>query len=196
MMSFRDIFTADPPDCGCGFMSEERIRILLGLETVKNSVPAVRTQQITPDMTFTCNGTITKWIFTAGPIINAPRSAEFQIWRNTGSDVYEKINGTLINMTEIEVSAHIYEYDAFPPIPVQAGDILGVFLPRSHNIVLLSENTRSSTNYYHFIHWSERVYNTFNLRDTSLRSRHYHLMVSVEISTLRIGICTQLCKDY
>ena len=173
-------------------MSEERIRILLGLETVHNSVPAVRTQQITPDMTFTCNGTITKWIFAAGPIINAPRSAEFQIWRNTGSDVYEKINGTLIDMTEIEVSAHIYVYDAFP-IPVQAGDILGVFLPRSHNIVLLSENTSSPTNYYHFIGRIDpvNVYDIFNLRDTSLRSRNYHLMVSVEIRT---GIYTQLCK--
>ena len=133
-------------------MSEERIRILLGLETVSVPVNTKRTQQITPDMTFTCNGIITKWIFAAGPILNAPRSAEFQIWRNTGSAVYEKINGTLINMTEIEVSAHIYEYDAFPPIPVQAEDILGVFLPRSHNIVLYSENTDSPTNYYHPVH--------------------------------------------
>ena len=177
-------------------MSEERIRILLGLETVNNSVPAVRTQQITPDMTFTCNGIITKWIFAAGPMRkNAPHSAEFQIWRNTGSDVYEKINGTLINMTEIEVSSHIYEYDAFPPIPVQAEDILGVFLPASHNIVLLSEPKSSPTNYYHRFGHIETVilHETFNLSNTSLRSRNNHLMVSVKIRTGR-SICTQLCK--
>ena len=186
-------FTADPPDCVCGFMSEKRIRILLGLET--DLLTAIRTQQITPDMTFTCNGAITKWIFATGLMINAPRSAEFQLWRNTGSDVYEKINGTLINMTEIEVSVHIYEYDAFPPIPVQAGDILGVFLPSSQNIVLLSENTDSPTNYYHPVHLGmSTVYDTFNLSDTSLILRNYHLMVSVEISELRTGTCTQLLK--
>ena len=175
-------------------MSEERMRILLGLETVNDPLTAVRTQQITPDMTFTCNGTITKWIFATGLMINAPRSAEFQLWRNTGSDVYEKINGTLITMTEIEVSAHIYEYDAFPPIPVQAGDILGVFLPSSHNIVLNAENTDSPTNYYHpvLLFGTSTVYDTFNLSDTSLISRNYHLMVSVEISKLRTGTCTQL----
>ena len=170
-------------------MSEERMRILLGLETVNDPVNAVRTQQITPDMIFKCNGTITKWIFATGLTINAPRSAEFQLWRNTGSDVYEKINGTLIKMTEIEVSVHIYEYDAFPPIPVQAGDILGVFLPSLHNIVLNAENTGSSTNYYHPVLLGvSTVYDTFNLSDTSLISRNYHLMVSVEISKLRTGI--------
>ena len=71
------------------------------------------------------------------------------MWRNIGSDMYWKINGTFIT-TPIENSNRIYEYDNFSPIPFQAGDILGVFLPGNElaRLSLLSETTNSPTNYY------------------------------------------------
>ena len=53
---------------------------------------------------------------------------ELQLWRKIGDDTYQKINGTLIAI-ETENDDGIYEYDNFPPIPFQAGDILGVFIP-------------------------------------------------------------------
>ena len=54
--------TADPPVCGCGFMSVERMRILLGWETVGSATNPDQRQQIIPDIKFTCDGMITKWI--------------------------------------------------------------------------------------------------------------------------------------
>ena len=55
-------FTTDPPGCGCGFMSVERMRILRGLETVGSTTNPAQRRQITPDIKFTCDGMITKWI--------------------------------------------------------------------------------------------------------------------------------------
>ena len=46
-------------------MSVERIRSLLGLEGVGIAVTRHRRQQITPDIKFTCDGMITKWIVGA-----------------------------------------------------------------------------------------------------------------------------------
>ena len=51
------------------------------------------------------------------------------MWRSTRSDAYYKINGTVISIVE-KSSTRIYEYDKFSPIPVLAGDILGVFSPK------------------------------------------------------------------
>ena len=56
----------DSPGCECGFMSVERMRILLsGLDSVGYGGIRDSRQQITPDMKFTCDGMITKWIIGA-----------------------------------------------------------------------------------------------------------------------------------
>ena len=68
-------------------MSVERMRILLGLDTVNQRSFQTKRQQITPDIRFTCDGMITKWIigaYTAGGSFNP----ELQVWRNIGNDVY------------------------------------------------------------------------------------------------------------
>ena len=128
-------------------MSVERMRILLGLDTVNQRSFQTKRQQITPDIRFTCDGMITKWIigaYTAGGSFNP----ELQVWRNIRNDVYQKINGTFIDVTTSSQYAYsVYEYSNFP---FQAGDILGVFIPGhiSSNLALLSENTTSPTNYY------------------------------------------------
>ena len=111
-----------PPGCGHGFMSVERMKILLGLDSVGNEDGH---QQITPDMKFTCDGIITKWIIGArwSQESNDTSYSELQLWREIGNDTYQKINGTLITI-ETQSDDGVYEYDNFPPIPFQAGDIL------------------------------------------------------------------------
>ena len=161
------------------------MRILLGLETVGSTTNRPQRQQITPDIKFTCDGMITKWIVGADRDSSDSLYPELQVWRNIGNDMYQKRNGTVITIPSVS-SNRIYEYDNFSPIPFQAGDILGVFLPRDRDarLHLLSETTDSPTNYYletaNFS--SESPFDTINIQSTqSLISQAYHPLVSVKI---------------
>ena len=142
----------------------------------------VSQQFLTPDIRFTCNGTITKWIIAAHVNSdNKPHTAELQLWRNTTNGVYKRITGTQITMTDSPRA--VYEFDNFSPIPFQAGDFLGLYLPFSEAITLYSEDTNSTINYY------IKTYNLHEMSNdtiytTSLTSSYYHPMVSVEISEL------------
>ena len=78
--------TADSPGCECGFMSVERMRILLELDTVNDFNSLAQHQQITPDIRFTCDGMITKWIIGAN-MAGSSINPELQVWRNIGNDV-------------------------------------------------------------------------------------------------------------
>ena len=165
------------------------MRILRELETVGSTTNPAQRQQITPDIKFTCDGMITKWIVGAGWDSSDSFYPELQVWRNIGNDKYQKINGTFIT-TPTENPNHIYEYDNFSPIPFQAGDILGVFLPQTGNarLRLLSENTNSPTNYYLTTANSDSAspFDTIDIQSTqSLSSQAYHALVSVEIGTFQ-----------
>ena len=170
-------------------MSVERMRILLGLDSVEYGGIKDRRQQITPDMKFTCDGIITKWIIGArwSQGIDATLYPELQLWRKIGNNRYQKINGTLITM-ETESDDGVYEYDNFPPIPFQAGDILGVFIPPEwlSKLILRSENNRGPTNY--FITTTDTdIMSThqtidFHSNNNIINSAVYHPLVAVDIS--------------
>ena len=169
-------------------MSVARMRILLGLDTVGSTTNTAQRQQITPDIKFTCDGMITKWIVGADWVGRDSFYPELQVWRNIGNDVYQKRNGTFITIPSVS-SNRIYEYDNFSPIPFQAGDILGVFLPRNRDtrLRLLSETKDSPTNYYLNTanSASESPFDTIDIQSTqSLRSQAYHPLVSVEIGKI------------
>ena len=184
-------------------MSVERMRILLELNTVnqKNSYP--QRQQITPDMRFTCDGWITKWIIGA-TMAGGSVNPEIQVWRNT-SNTYQKISGVPIVIPDTN-GIRRYEISNFHPIAIQAGDVLGVFLPpaTSSRLTLLSEDTTSPTNYYLTTNStdSESPYDMIDLENTpSLMSQGYHLLVTVEISltlgkdfTLLCGVMHIICR--
>ena len=175
----------DSPGCECGFMSVERMRILLygpnsvGYGGIKDS-----RQQITPDMKFTCNGIITKWIIGAKWVGGAALYPELQLWRGIGNNTYQKINKTLITI-ETKSGDGVYEYDNFSPIPFQAGDILGVFVPPDwlSKLILRSEDDRGPTNY--FISTidgdTNSTHKTIDLH-SNIYSAVYHPLVAVDIS--------------
>ena len=181
-------------------MSVERMRILLSLDDVNSAVDRGQRQQITPDINFTCDGMITKWILGAHWKGDEDLYPELQIWRRIGneSDTYQKINGTFIEI-ENENENGIYEYDNFAPIPVLTGDILGVFLPRPTNCKLKvrSEDKSSPINYYLDVEsfTSLSPVHIINLQSTeSLKLQGYHSLVSVEVGQSN---CVQLyycCK--
>lgn len=165
----------DPPGCKSGFMSEERMRLILGLDRVsERSTIDSKRQQITPDVKFRCDGLITKWMIGAD-LAGGSFYPELQVWRNIGNNVYQKINGTSIVVRPVGVD--IYENDVIPPIPFQAGDILGVLIPQTSLIKLQYERSGSPTNYY-----LTNITDTIDLEDSSVltTSKGYPL-VSVEI---------------
>ena len=179
----QSLLNADTLGCKHGFMSELKIRFVLGLESATwGPISSTLSQQfLTPDMRFTCNGMITKWIIAANVNSDKPHTAELQLWRNTTNGVYERINGTQITMTASLLA--VYELDNFSPIPFQAGDFLGLYLPLSEVITLYSEDTKSTINYYIDTGGSHDPLPS-KINTTSLASSYYHLMVSVEISEL------------
>ena len=169
------------------------MRLLLGLDSIAGIVHTERRQQITPDMRFTCDGMITKWIIGAawGSSDDDTLYPELQIWRNIGNDTYQKINGTFIEAS-MENTNRLYEYDDFSPIPVQTGDILGAFIPRTSmsRLSLISEDMDTPINYYLETDSSvtESPYDMIDIQMMpSLEQLGYHPLVTVEIGkhTLR-----------
>ena len=140
-------------------------------------------QQISPEMRFTCDGNITKWIIGADYGENDNLNPELQIWRKAGNETYEKISGTFIE-APTSVNTRIYEYDNFSPIPVKSGDILGIFLPRhaSSRLRLISEDTNTPIQYRRFTDDFATVspHNVFDIGNQFVTTSSYHPLVSVE----------------
>ena len=161
------------------------MRLLLNIENVSEVMKVDNRQQITPEMKFTCDGVIRKWIFGV-KLQDEERSPtpEVQVWRKTANNTYHKISGTGINIQEedIEQNKRVIEYDDFQPIPVKSGDILGLFLPQSQDsrFVLMAEETDSPTNYYISTGSSWDVINIENSMN-SLLLQNYRPLISMEI---------------
>ena len=171
-------------------MSLERIRLLLNIDRVSGITIRDRRQQISPEMNFTCNGTITKWIIGASFFdVNRHLYPELQVWRNIGKDTYVKISGTYIFLPFADLSDRMYyEYSGFTPIEVQTGDILGVFTPDDYysRIFLLSEGgSNRPAQYYHYFSdstLSSSNIDVIDIENNMTRATNYHPMVSVEFS--------------
>ena len=154
------------------------MRLFLNLETVSNLVHPRQSQRLSHEMSFTCDGMITKWIFGADYIGNGNLNPELQIWRIIENETYKKINGTSIELPLTQDSRVFYEYDDFPPIPVKSGDILGVFIPHfdSSRLRLLFENTNTPSQYV--VSTSNSTINEINVENTFMGS--FVPLVSVE----------------
>ena len=79
-----------------------------------------------PDINFTCNGTITRWIVGAEWEGNNDAYTELQIWRMSSNNEYIKIAGTNI-IVGSENDSEVYEIEN--QLTFQEGDILGYFQP-------------------------------------------------------------------
>ena len=106
-------------------------------------------QYLYPDITFTCNGFITKWI-VGGTTDNFESllQPELQIWRNTGGTSYTKTNFSLIPFST-PTADYIVEYIPNPPLEFQEGDILGVYQPQHNDsaLVVFSQDRDGPANY-------------------------------------------------
>ena len=92
-------------------------------------LPTDRRQYIYPEMRFSCNGSVTKWIYGA---VDQNRSTgdllELQIWRQTGPNSYNKQGSSLVT-ANISIAPNVYEYYPVTPLEFQEGDIFSVHKP-------------------------------------------------------------------
>ena len=88
-------------------------------------------QGIFPEVGFTCDGTISSWVFGAKWEGKSQSFAELQIWRPAvGYDgVFTKVWSTEIFTSENQ--SELYYYPLSTPLAFQAGDVLGYYQPPS-----------------------------------------------------------------
>ena len=94
-----------------------------------------RQQRVFPDISFTCNGSITKWIVGAGTGGGSSPSSELQIWRRSGTDSYTKVASTQLTAQSPINNSNVYEYVPSSPLGFQEGDILGVYQREDSSVV-------------------------------------------------------------
>ena len=136
------------PECAEGFPSQFHIDVLEG----NTDLDLVDSRQVLiPDINFTCNGTITRWIIGARWEGQSPAHTELQIWRkiSTTGNTYTKITGTTLNF-DTQNSSEVYEYVLNSPLAFKEGDIQGYFQPirNRSEINLYLEDSKRLTTYY------------------------------------------------
>ena len=103
------------------------------LRLVKTMPLEYERQYLYPEMVFSCNGTVTKWIYAATAsdhIVSSQvmRLPEFQIWRETSPNAYKKIGSSSVN-GDNKIGAKLYVFIPQPPLQFQEGDIFGIYVP-------------------------------------------------------------------
>ena len=132
-------------ECTDGFPSLFHIDYVEDMTTLETRD---RRQVLIPDINFTCDGTITKWIFGAEWKGNTDTYTELQVWRRT-DNVYTRVRATTITVAG-ENTSQVYEYPLDLPLEFREGDILGyfqAFRQKSQLNLYLEESERLTT--YH-----------------------------------------------
>ena len=107
-----------------------------------------RRQLLYPELKFSCNGSVTKWIYGAVDMSGTGELPEIQIWRQTDTDTYTKQTFSSVPANETEPGTNIHEYYPETPLEFQEGDILGYFQPDEDDsqIVLYAQRESGPTN--------------------------------------------------
>ena len=112
------------------------------LEIQKSQPFHYLSQFIYPQIIFSCNGSVTKWIFGAYSMgsLNQP---ELQIWRQTSPNNYRKVAFSLVD-TSILVGPNLFEFIPQTQLQFQEGDMLGVYSNMTNEDSLVLYEQRGS----------------------------------------------------
>ena len=140
-----------------------------------------RQQRLFPDITFTCNGSITKWIVGA-EAENDNDLPELQIWRNTGGTRYTRAGFSLLPSNTL--SGNVAEYTLSTPLEFQERDILGVYQPPRGDsaLVVYYQRLDGPVNYEE----GNSALSTVTLG--SPRNEYDYPLVTVDISTGKLCV--------
>ncbi len=152
-------------------------------------------QHIFPGITFTCNGTVTKWIVGAhkrDPLATyALEHPQFQIWKaGSSSGTYERSDIGDNTITSLQETAHpnLHDYVPSPPLEFGPGDVLGVYQPGGpESQVVLQYQWKAGQRSYTMS--SESSVTTFTISGNT--SVNFDLpYVGVEISKQCVCVCS------
>ena len=113
-------------ECTEGFISRERLAeeaLLIG-----DFAYTYRQQTIIPDINFTMSGSVVRFTFAAQYRESATLYPELQVWRNM-SGTFVKVGHTSNTEPVQTAYLNVYEYVLDAPLPVLAGDVLGIYQP-------------------------------------------------------------------
>ena len=157
-------------------MSLDRMDRLL--DNIGTRVVAGNFQVIYPEVGFTCNGNIQSWVFGAQWEGGESFFTELQIWRPTGNGFYTKVGYTTI--ITARNNSELYAYPVSPPLPFQAGDVLGYYQPQpsASQLRLLFVQDRRE-NQVGYLYPTTGPANSLNISSGFRPSRNYELFVNV-----------------
>ena len=140
-----------------------------------------RRQWIMPSISFTCNGSVTKWIVGAlwDNTGNDRTRPELQIWRmaSTQPNTYFKVGGTLLSVNE-EMD-EVYEVSPTDPLELQSGDILGLYQPQaSQTRLIVYFDTNSGPNNY-YIRNQKTPLDSFTITGSGISTQNASPLIAV-----------------
>ena len=136
-MGYLFLYVLADPSTGCtsnSFLTPEQLRQRTLDVNINRVITRDQQQRVFPDITFTCSGSISKWIVGAGTGGGSSPPSELQIWRRAGQD-YTKVGSTQLTAQSPTSDPNVYEYILSSPLGFQEGDILGVYQRDGSSIV-------------------------------------------------------------
>ena len=140
-----------------GFLNEEAVRIAADVYATSDTYKVgsyEREQRIIPGISFTCTGTLTKWIIGARRTpTQATSHLQLQIWRRRGSsNTYDRTTFSDITVLNVTDDLNVYEYIPNPPLQFQPNDILGLYQPHRNDtqVVVYYQTEGGPRNFVHF----------------------------------------------
>ena len=90
-----------------------------------------------PDISFSCDGQITNWTMAAELDTRENQYPQLQIWQPSGirQNEYNRTGATELTVSA-SVSTNVHSGIIDPPLHFTAGDIPGLYVPRSRDSVL------------------------------------------------------------
>ena len=173
------------------FSTPEALRQKTVEVNINRVVVRDRQQRVFPDIHFTCNGSITKWIVGAGTRAgtSSSLSSEIQIWRRSGADSYTKVASTHLTAQSSINNSNVYEYVLSSPLGFQEGDILGVYQNEDSSVVPYYQESTGPQNLRHPDHLMSAPSTLVN---PTTASAYDYPLVTVEIGNVFVFIITIL----
>ena len=170
----------EPSRClSASFSTPEVLRQKTLEVNINRVVVRDRQQRVFPNIHFTCNGSITKWIVGAGTGAGSSPSSEIQIWRRSGADSYTKVASTQLTAQSSINSSNVYEYVFSSPLGFQEGDILGVYQNKNSSVVPYYQESTGPQNLHHPDHLMSAPSTLVN---PTTASAYDYPLVTVEIA--------------
>ena len=133
-----------------------------------------------PDIKFSCNGTITKWIYGAKVLSSGTVQPELQIWRQTGLDTYTKIGFSSVT-ANATASPNVHEYYPNTTLQFQQGDVLGVYYPDEihSNIEIYGQRGSGPHNYYKYLYYIDNAPSSLEISSLDISGNDFPLVSAV-----------------